>query len=131
MEVFLQATAGVLIAVILGITLSKQSKDLSLLLTVLVCCLILTVVIAYLNPVMEFIGQVRLLGNLNGESFRILLKAVGIGIVSEIAIQICQDSGNAALGKGLQLLASVVVLWLSLPLMQELLELVQKILGDV
>lgn len=131
MEVFLQATAGVLIAVILGITLSKQSKDLSLLLTVLVCCLILTVVIAYLNPVMEFIGQVRLLGNLNGESFRILLKAVGIGIISEIAIQICQDSGNAALGKGLQLLASVVVLWLSLPLMQELLELVQKILGDV
>ena len=88
-------------------------------------------VIAYLNPVMEFIGQVRLLGNLNGESFRILLKAVGIGIISEIAIQICQDSGNAALGKGLQLLASVVVLWLSLPLMQELLELVQKILGDV
>lgn len=131
MEVFLQATAGVLIAVILGITLNKQSKDLSLLLTVLVCCLILTVVIAYLNPVMEFIGQVRLLGNLNGESFRILLKAVGIGIISEIAIQICQDSGNAALGKGLQLLASVVVLWLSLPLMQELLELVQKILGDV
>ena len=131
MEIFLQATAGVLITVILGITLSKQSKDLSLVLTLLACSLILTVVIAYLNPVMEFIGQVRLLGNLNGESFRILLKAVGIGIISEIAIQICQDSGNAALGKGLQLLATVVVLWLSLPLMQELLELVQKILGDV
>ena len=59
-----------------------------------------------------------------------MLKAVGIGVISEIAVLICQDSGNAALGKGLQLLATIVVLWLALPLMQGLLELVQKILGD-
>lgn len=131
MNTFLQTVAGVLIAVILGITLSKQSKDWALLLTVLASCLVLMVVIGYLEPVMDFLQQLSTVGDLDGEIFGILLKAVGIGVLSEIAATICQDSGNAALGKGLQLLATVVVLWLSLPLMQGLLDMIQKILGDV
>lgn len=130
MEAFLQTTAGVLIAVILGITLSKQSKDLALVLTVIASCLVVFVAISYLEPVIEFLERIRMIGDLDGETFRTLLKAVGIGVISEIAVLICQDSGNAALGKGLQLLATIVVLWLALPLMQGLLELVQKILGD-
>ena len=130
MAAFLQTTAGVLIAVILGITLSKQSKDLALVLTVIASCLVVFVAISYLEPVIEFLERIRTIGDLDGETFRTLLKAVGIGVISEIAVLICQDSGNAALGKGLQLLATIVVLWLALPLMQGLLELVQKILGD-
>ena len=131
MELYFRTAAGVMIAVILGIMLSKQSKDWTLILTVLASCFVLTVVIGFLEPVVAFIKELCALGDLDSNLFGVLLKAVGIGLISEIAATICQDSGNAALGKGLQLLATVVVLWLSLPLMRALLELVQKILGDV
>jgi hypothetical protein len=44
---------------------------------------------------------------------------------------VCADAGNASLGKVLQILASAVILWLSLPVFTALIELIQKILGEL
>lgn len=131
MERFWQVTAGVLLTVVLGIALSKSSKDMTLVLTMVVCCMVLTAAFAYLEPVLDFIKELQTLGQLDSTLSNIMLKAVGIGVVAEIAILICSDSGNAALGKALQIMATVVILWLAVPLMRSLLELVQKIMGEI
>lgn len=131
MELFLQVLAGVLLTVVLGIALGKQNKDMSMVLTLAVCCMVLVAAISYLKPVIDFVHQLEALGGLDSEMIQIMLKAVGIGLICQIAVLICGDSGNAALGKTIQILASAVVLWLSLPLMRALLEMIQKILGDL
>ena len=131
MSQYLQTSAGVLIGVILALILGKQSKDWALVLTVAVCCMVLSVAAVYLEPVLDFADRLTQQAGLDGDMLGILFKAVGIGLVGEITALICQDSGNAALGKGLQLLASVVVIWISLPMMEALLELVQQILGEL
>ena len=61
----------------------------------------------------------------------ILLKIVGIGLVSEIAEMICKDSGNASLARGMELLGSAVILSLSLPILETFLDLIQRILGEI
>ena len=131
MEGFLQAFAAVLLAVILGLVLAKQSKDWAVLLTTGVSCMVLAVGAVYLQPVLDFVRELQILSGLDPQMLTVVLKAVGIGLISEIAALICLDAGNAALGKGIQILASLTVLWLSLPLMRALLELVQKILGEL
>ena len=131
MEGFLQAFAAVLLAVILGLVLAKQSKDWAVLLTTGVSCMVLAVGAVYLQPVLDFVRELQTLSELDPQMLTVVLKAVGIGLISEIAALICLDAGNAALGKGIQILASLTVLWLSLPLMRALLELVQKILGEL
>ena len=131
MEGFLQAFAAVLLAVILGLVLAKQSKDWAVLLTTGVSCMVLAVGAVYLQPVLDFVRELQTLSGLDPQMLSVVLKAVGIGLISEIAALICLDAGNAALGKGIQILASLTVLWLSLPLMRALLELVQKILGEL
>ena len=131
MDRFVQVLAGVLLAVILGIALNKQGKDMSLVLTVAVCCLVLTVVLSFLEPVVDFVEQLRVLGRLDSDMVRIMIKAVGISIVGEISALICADAGNAAMGKAVQMLTAAAVLWLALPLMQGLLDLVQRMLGEV
>ena len=131
MEGFLQAFAAVLLAVILGLVLAKQSKDWAVLLTTGVSCMVLAVGAVYLQPVLDFVRELQALSGLDPQMLTVVLKAVGIGLISEIAALICLDAGNAALGKGIQILASLTVLWLSLPLMRALLELVQKILGEL
>jgi stage III sporulation protein AD len=131
MEGFLQAFAAVLLAVILGLVLAKQSKDWAVLLTTGVSCMVLAVGAVYLQPVLDFVRELQTLSGLDPQMLTVVLKAVGIGLISEIAALICLDAGNAALGKGIQILASLTVLWLSLPLMRALLELVQKILGEL
>lgn len=131
MTPFLQAVAGVFIAVILGLALSKQGKDITLLLCVCGCCMVLIVAGRYLEPVMELIGRLQKLSGLDVGLLSVVLKAVGIGLIAEVASLICGDSGNAALGKGLQILASAVVLWLSVPLINMLMDMIQKIVGVV
>ena len=129
MDTFFQVTGGVLIAVILGVTLQKQEKDISVMLILCVCCMVITVMAAYLEPVFDFVQAAMSLGQIKTELLKPILKAAGIGIVAEIACLICTDSGNAALGKSIQLLSAAVILWLSLPLLQALLELMQRMLG--
>lgn len=131
MDTFLQVTAGVLLTAVLGLVLSKQNKDMTVLLTAAVCCMVLLAVVTFLEPVLSFIKQLQAIGQLDSDIMRILFKAVGIGVICEVASTICTDSGNSALGKAVQMLATAVILWISLPLMQSLLEMVENILGDV
>lgn len=130
MDMLSKTIAGALIAVMLGVVLSKQNKEAGILLTTLTCCLIGGVVILYLQPVMDFFTQLQTIGNLDQGILKTLLKATGIVIISEIAIQICADAGNSALSKCLQLLTTAAVLWLSLPLFTSLIELIDRILGN-
>lgn len=128
MDIFFKASAGVLVTTVLCLALSKQTKDLSVLLVISVCCMVVTAAITYLEPVVNFFGTLQTMGNLDSDMMRILFKAVGIGFLAEITALICTDAGNAALGKALKLLASAVILWISLPLFTGLIELVEDIL---
>lgn len=131
MTVFWQTTAAIVLAVILGLTLEKQGRDIGVLLTIAVCCMAVMIAVAYLEPVLDFLRKLETLGNLDGRLVGVLFKVVGIGLVSEIAGMICADAGRASLGKSLHLVAAAVILWLSLPIFTALIDLIQSILGGI
>lgn len=131
MDIYIKATAGVLIAIVLGLTLAKHGKDVSTLLTIAVCCMVVTAAVTYLSPVVDFFDRLASIGRLDSDMLTILLKASGIGLLAEVTGLICSDAGNAALGKTLQIFASAVILWMSIPLLTSLIDLVEEILGGV
>lgn len=131
MDTFWKAAAAVLLAVVLVPAVAKTEKDISVLLTMAVCCLVAAAALSYLEPVLDLLWELKALGDLSGEMLGILMKAVGIGLVAEIAGMICADAGNGSLGKTLQILASAAILYLSIPLFQAFLTLVQEILGQL
>ena len=131
MEHFFQAAAAVMAAVVLWIMLSKQGKEYARLLSIGACALIMILMFRFLEPVLDQLKQLEALGNLQPEWLNVMLKAVGIGIVVEMGSLICTDAGNAALGKTLQFLGTGAILWLSIPLVDSLIKLLQQILGDV
>ena len=128
MDVFIKSAGAVMIALFLSTMVGKQNKDMSLLLTVATCAMVLVMSVRQLDPVIGFFEKIQSVGQLDNELLKIILKVVGIGLVGEISSVLCVDSGNAALGKTLQLLASCVILYLSLPLFNTLLELIEDIL---
>jgi stage III sporulation protein AD len=131
MERFYQATACILVAVILILTLRKQGNEFALVLSILVCCVVGFLAAGFLEPVVRFMQRLQKIGALNQELLNILLKIVGICFTAEIAGLICEDSGNGALGKALQFLASAVILYLSLPLLSKLLDIVEGMLDNL
>ncbi len=131
MNIFIKATAGIFAALILWLNLHKQTKELSVLLTTAVCVLVITAAIGFLQPVIEFINRLQSIGNLDNDLLSIVLKVVGIGLLTEFTASICKDAGNESMGKALQVLSTAVVLWLSLPVFEKLLSLLDEILGTV
>lgn len=131
MDRFWQAAAGGMLAVILWLVLNRQGRDFALVLSLLVCCMILTVMGLYLEPVLDLVHRLEQLGNLQPEWISVMLKALGIGLVVELASLICTDAGNATVGKAIQFLGTSVILWLSIPLINGLLDLITQVLGDV
>jgi stage III sporulation protein AD len=131
MTPFLQISGAVLLAVILVLALKSYCKEISTILAITVCCLTGLTALRYLQPVLEFLKKLEDLGGLDEVMIEILLKATGIGILSEIANLVCKDAGNESMGKSMQLLGTAVILYLSLPLFQTLIELLQKILGEL
>lgn len=131
MGLFWKAAGAVLIAVVLGLSLGKQEKDFAVLLTLAVCCMVMAIAVSYLEPVLDFLRELEALGDLQGDMLGVLLKAVGIGLVAEIAGMVCTDAGNGSLGKQLQMLGSAAILYLSIPIFSALLSLIQEILGEL
>ena len=128
---YLRWTAAVLIGLILSLVISKQSKDMSLLLTLAVCVLVCLGALEFLEPVAELLRELRRLGGLDSEAVSILMKAALIGLLSELMGLICADVGEGALGKALQILSNAAVLWLSIPLLRQLITMVGEVLAEI
>ena len=128
MDIFLKASAVVIIAAILSLVLSNHRKDIALLLSITVCTLMGVLALNYFRPVFDFFNTLQDLGNLDGVLLSTMLKCVGISFIGEISAAICVDAGNGAMGKILQLLATVLMLVISVPLFERLISLIQEIL---
>ena len=131
MDVLMKACALALIVSVLYQAVSGRNKEFAILLVVLGCVGVLVTAILYMEPIFAFFQKLQVLGNVNSQMFEILLKSMGIGLLAEISTLICNDLGNASMGKALQMLATVVILWLSLPMLNSLLEMISGIIGEV
>ena len=114
---------------ILCLSLGKERKETAVLLSLAVCAMAALTAGAFLSPVLDFLRELSDLAGLESSVLTILLKVLGIGLISQLAQLLCADSGNGAMGKALQILAGAVTLWLALPLFRSLLELVRDVLS--
>ena len=128
MDKFLMASAGVLLTVILILCLRRYNGEMAVLLSLGCCCLVAIVAVGFLAPILEFVRKLQQSAALNSQMLQILLKITGVAFTAEIACTVCSDSGNGALAKTLHMLETAVILYLSLPMMDALLELVERIL---
>ena len=131
MEGFFQAVGCVLITVVLCLTVGSQNKSFSTLLGMIVCTMVLLLGLHYMEPVAVFVRELESVGDLSGDMVRILLKTGLICMLTEISALICSDSGSSSLAQALKITGSVVILWMSLPVLRGLLDLVQKILEGI
>lgn len=128
MEIFIKTAVLTLIVAILGVITEKTGKDITFLLILSAICMIAGTIISFIEPIFAFIDQLISVANLNADMLQILIKAVGIGILTEITVLVCINAGNSSAGKALQMLSVAVTVWLSLPLFTSLIELVEEVL---
>lgn len=129
MNTFLLASAVILLCSILQTILNKQAKEFSAMTSIAACCFVIAIAVEHLQPVIAFLAILESCTGLDDNILPIMLKGTGITLISEYCQLICHDGGNQTLGKVLQILSTAVVLYISLPILQAFLELIQQMIG--
>lgn len=131
MEYYWKTIALTLIGVVLWIVVEKQEKNISVLVTVAICCMVATCAVSYLQPVIRFLQELSAMGENDGSLLQYLLTTVGIGFLSEITGRICSDAGNSSVGAVVKFLGSSAMVYSGIPIMQSLIFLIQEIIGVI
>ena len=67
-------------------------------------------------------------GALDGETWTLLLKALGIAFLTETAASVCRDSGEPSLAGWVEMAGKLEILLLSFPLIRRVMETVSALL---
>ena len=67
-------------------------------------------------------------GALDGETWTLLLKALGIAFLTETAASVCRDSGESSLAGWVEMAGKLEILLLSFPLIRRVMETVSALL---
>ena len=86
--------------------------------------------ISLLSPFKQLIERLAT-NSLLKTYFPILLRAMGIALITEITAAICRDSGEESVAKNVELISKVEILVLSLPLIKELLRIAELLLDQL
>lgn len=129
MESYWKAVAVIILTVILGAAIGKKEKEILVVLTVAACCTVMMVSMEYLSDVVAFLWELG--NNSHDQNFftGILLKISCVALTTELAGLLSADAGNSSLAKVIQILGNAVILFLSLPLFEAFLSIIQEIMG--
>ena len=131
MSEFLKIVSLVLLTVVLGLSVGKTEKDISAVLGIVSLCIAACAAVTVLEPVLDYLVELRRVFNLPDELVSTLLKAVGIALTAELSAAVCTDAGSASLGKILQILGGAVVLSLSIPMFRTLMTIIKEMTGGI
>lgn len=129
MEIFLHSAVIALLSVVFAALLKKGNQELGLLLSLGACVLIGGFVLQLAEPVVDFLGKLRSLAGLDMVLMTPLLKSIGMGILAQICSCICKDGGESALAGLIELCGTLLALYLSLPLLEAVIETVERVSG--
>jgi stage III sporulation protein AD len=117
----------VLCVAMLNKLLESHAKEYVLLITICAIVIVVLYVSNYLSSTLDFLKV--LLSTLNdNDIYTILLKTLGICIVTNISVDVCKDANQNALSGVVLLTGKIAILSLSIPLLQELYYLVKKLM---
>ena len=117
-----------LIALIIIILLKQYRPEYAVFVSLLTGILILFLVMDKLTGIINLIQSVQDKFAINTQFIAILIKITGIAFLSEFAVSICKDSGEAAIASKIELGSKIIIISMSIPIISSLLEIILKIL---
>ena len=117
-----------LIAVIIIMILKQYKPEFAIYASIATGIIIVTMIIDKLTGIITLLSNLSNQASINNEFILILLKITGIAFLTEFAVSICKDSGEAAIASKIDFAGKVIMVAISIPIIAGLLELIIKIL---
>ena len=117
-----------LIALIIIIMLKQYRPEYAIFISILTGILILFLVMDKLTGIINLVQSINSKFSINTQFIAILIKITGIAFLSEFAVSVCKDSGEAAIASKIELGSKIIIISMSIPIISSLLEIILKIL---
>ena len=113
---------------IIIILLKQYKPEFAIYVSLIAGALILVLVFAKVSSIITLINSLTSRLSINKEFITLLIKMTGIAILTEFAVSICKDSGEAAIASKVDLGGKVIMVSMSIPIIAGLLETILKLL---
>lgn len=107
----------------------SSSKEYSVLIKTAVAAAVMAVAVEGIIPVISRLEELYSRTGGSGEYFDILIKSMGICYLTQLAADICRDSGEGSLAVQTETVGKTALLIVSLPLFEAAAELAQKMIS--
>lgn len=129
MNAIFQVAALAVVTAICCCALRSNIGSLSIALSITACVLILILTFRFLKPIIDILDRIQDMTGMTAAVFAPLVKVVGIGFLAQIAGAICEDAGEKTLHRAVEIAGSILSVYVSLPLLSAVLELLEELLN--
>ena len=112
------------VAVIVALTLRPKNAEIALMLTVACSVLILVALLSQARQLIGTVNSIVAASQINTGYIAILLKVVGICLLTEFAVNTCRDAGSQSLAGNVSMAGKLLVTITALPLYTDILNTV-------
>ena len=126
MEMVIKVIAACLLGALLAVLLKKSNPELSLLLALSACIVVLVIVVRGIENVHEFLDEIITRSGLTAEIFDPLWKTVGIALICRIGTDLCKDAGENAMASLVETTGALGAVLVAIPLFQAVWEMLRS-----
>lgn len=125
------SVAGIsLVILVISSLVKKYSPEFFIVLITISVSIFLIILISYLKNILYEFDSLFKFSNIKQNLQIIILKILGICIISEFSSNICKDSGNLSLANNIILFGKISIILTAMPIFKEFFETILNILKN-
>ena len=121
--------AFAVVAAVLAVMLRQYKPEYSIVLSVAAGVLLLMFAVSAAAPIVEKINEILDKSATVSQYGGVLIKGLGIWLISQLACDACTDAGEISLASKAELAGKIAMVLVALPLFDDILDVVVKLLG--
>ena len=118
-----------IVAIIIITALKAKNSEIALMLSISASILILFSVISSFSQVADTINNIIAVSGISTNYITILLKVIGICLLTEFTVNACKDAGSNSLANNVSLAGKILITVTSIPLYNDILDTVLSLSG--
>lgn len=126
MDILVKAAAIAVAGAILGLAVRKNAPEVAIMMTLAILCLLIYLSAGVFRQLVDFVEEMGRLAHVQAPSVGIVLKVVGISILTKIAAVVCQEAGHQATASGVELVGCLSALYIAIPLFETAMDMVMS-----
>ncbi|MDR1299650.1 MAG: stage III sporulation AC/AD family protein [Oscillospiraceae bacterium] len=113
----------------LYLVIRRDSRDMALLLTLSVTAFMLLLGLNMAGAVIRFVNRLGDSAGLQGAAVSIVLKEIGISIVSRVSSDICREAGQVSAASSAEFVGAIAALYVALPLFETVVSMIESLIA--